>query len=61
MKLLLEYSIPMRMGSPRGASPLSIKSFPFPYRKGKGIKGIGSPNKILRERGSQAVSEESRR
>jgi len=37
----------MGKGSPRGAKPLSIKSFPFPYHKGKGIKGIGSPNKNL--------------
>jgi len=38
-------------GSPRGVSPLS-PIFPFPYHKGKGIKGIGSPDKTSRGRGS---------
>jgi len=49
MKLLLKYSIPIRMGSKQEGRSPSPKTLPFPYHKGKGTKGIGSPDKILRE------------
>jgi hypothetical protein len=35
-------------GCLRGAKPLSINYLPLPLIKGKGIKGIGSPNEKLR-------------
>lgn len=35
------------MGYLRGASPLSIDFLPLPLIKGKGIKGIGLPNRNL--------------
>jgi len=33
------------MGTPRGASPLFLISFPLPFEGGKGIQGIGLANK----------------
>jgi len=36
------------MGSLRGAKPLFYKLFPLPLIKGKGIKGIGLPDKNLK-------------
>jgi len=36
------------MGCLRGAKPLSINYLPLPLIKGKGIKGIGLPNRNLK-------------
>jgi len=36
------------IGSLRGAKPLFRKNLPLPLDKGKGIKGIGFPNKNLK-------------
>ena len=35
-------------GCLRGAKPLSISCLPLPLDKGKGIKGIGLPNRNLK-------------